>query len=219
MILIHKIQSLLWNIIASVLVVFIVEYFRRPYLKFDKDLIIEKIGWKKGNLWKFKISLDKKFFGYAINNLKIFHTFYDDKFNQIVKLQAISSSNPDPFESITKADCNRGVNLARGEDDSFYLIIKTNNEESCRGTSTKPSKDYWYLPCYDSVTHPNYKINTSEPSDDNEYVLNDGLFFIKISVLSDQIVFNRWFKLILKNEKAVLNDLNLVEEIKILFTN
>lgn len=216
----HEIQFFLWNVFASVTVVLLIETVRRPLVSFDRNLISKDTSWKKGKLWLARLCIknglkSQLFFGYSVNNLKLFCEVFDEKFNQQIKFQMICDSNPDPFEAIEKSNVFRGINLARGESENFSLVIKTNNGEFYKGTGIDPVPgDYWYLPSYESLAEFNHKENSSEPAIDNKFVLKDGFYYLKISILSDQIISKKWFKLSLKNNKAFLYKLNIFEQIK-----
>lgn len=197
----NDIQLLIWGGLIAALLVFIIEYLRRPkitisFLDCDFDFNLPNCNgsYLPSKNWKFKVSYKKSFlnkilFRYALNNLKARVFIYDTNFNLLRNFQAKPDSNPNVYQERDVPTALMGINLTKGESDLFPFINKSES-------GWLPFEVWQIFLCQ------------------NRNFLNKDTYFAKVSVTSDQAIKVEWIKFRLSNDNLNFQKLNFLESIK-----
>jgi len=201
----NDIQILLWSGFVGMLLVFVVEFLRKP--KIDIDLLNCAYNFNLPNNgkyihsknWKVKVAyrksiLNRLLFRYSLNNLKVrAHLISADRKFRI-KYQLKADTNPNVYEERDVPSVLNGINLIKGEYDLFPVL---NN-----------SKLGW-LPFEVWIIF----LNT-----DNRHTIEEGTYFLKIIATSDQSQSVKYFRIYIDNQnKCEILKMAFLEKIRIKF--
>jgi hypothetical protein len=212
-----NIHMLLWGGLISATLVFIIEYLRKPKIKISflncgfkfklPHCVNSEIEFPEeinSENWKFEVKykdswLNHILFRYPINNLKAKVSIYDNKLQKIREFQAKPDTNSNIYKERDIPTALLGINLTKGESDKFPFINKS---------STGCGKNNCWLP---------FEVWQIFLDCNREY-LDYGIYFIKVSIVSDQANSKSWAKFIL-SERDILTfqELNFIERIKLKF--
>jgi hypothetical protein len=202
----NDIQMLLWGAILSTALIFFIEWLRRPTISIEhiKDSSIfhfRKIA-NSAVLWKIKVSYRKSWrnkvlFRYSLNNLKVNFTLYSKDLVGLVKFLGKADGNPNAYEERHIPDCIRGINLTKGESDTFPFVLYHKILERWQ------LFEVWsaFLPeC------PQEKVH--------EHTVDEGFYYLKVAAVADQADGEFWFKVSLQNGDCKIEKLSFFENLK-----
>lgn len=201
----NDLQLLIWSGFIAALLVFIIEYLRKPRISvsfldygFDFKLPNCVCEYEKSKNWKFEVRYKKSFlskilFRYPLNNLKVKVSIYNDSLQLIKEFQAKPDFNPNVYQERDIPPALAGINLTKGESDRFPFINK-----SAKGWLVF---DVWEI----FIRRQDRKF------------LNDGIYFAQVNIISDQTHKKHWAKFRLNDNQLNLLKLNLIEKLKVTF--
>jgi hypothetical protein len=135
----NDIQLIIWSGLVGALLVFIIEYLRKPRIDIDLllcsfDFNLPKLGNQNAYLpsknWKIRVNYKKTFlnkilFRYPISNLKIIAriTSEDERIRKEYVLKA--DSNPNAYEEKDVPQALSKINLSKEESELYPLLNKS----------------------------------------------------------------------------------------------